>query len=244
MVDAEESRPVGANDTIEATTLPPGRFVFELEDLASNCAVQGSNPRTLRVRGGELTSTTFEVLCGARAGDLEVTASTSGEDPDPDGYAVTVGDADPRSVDPNGTVTFADLAPGAHRVELGDVASNCTVEGENPREAEVPAGGTGSTAFEVVCEARTGDLEVRTSTTGVFRDPDGYEVVLDGDRSRSLALDDSTTFRDVAAGPHQVRLVDVFALCSVKGANPRQVEVPDGGTASTTFEVRCDDDDD
>lgn len=246
VVDSEESRTIGVNDTVEASTLPPGRFVFELDDVAPNCEVEGSNPRTLRVRAGEVASTTFQVDCRAREGDLEVTASTTGDDPDPDGYTVTVDEADPRPLDPNGTVTVAGLARGTHGVELGDVASNCSVQGENARQVEVPAGGTGSTTFEVECEAREGDLEVRASTSGPFADTDGYEVILDADRSRSLGPNGAVTFRGLEAGPHELRLDDVSPFCVVEGDNPRDVDVSAGETESTTFEVRCqvDDDDD
>jgi hypothetical protein len=246
VANSEEARPIGINDTVEASDLPPGRFVFELEDLASNCGVEGSNPRTLQVRGGELTSTTFEVVCTAREGDLEVAVSTTGDDLDPDGYSVVVDDTRSRAVGPNGEVVFGELEAGPHEVDLEGVASNCDVEGESPRQVEVPGGGTGSTTFEVVCEARAGDVEVRASTTGSFIDPDGYEVVLDGDDSRSLARNGSVTFRDVAAGPHDLLLEDISRRCSVDGANPREVDVPAGGLASTTFEVSCgpgDDDD-
>ncbi|MFW6193763.1 MAG: hypothetical protein ACOC83_09790 [Gemmatimonadota bacterium] len=241
VVDSEESRAIGVNDTVEATTLPPGRFVFELDDVAPNCQVEGSNPRTLRVRAGEMASTVFEVGCEARTGDLEITASTSGEDPDPDGYTVTVDGADPRSVDPDGTVTVAGLDRGTHTVELGDVAPNCSVQGENPRQVDVPASGAGSTAFEVECEAeeREGDLEVRASTSGLFADSDGYDVILDDDRSRSLEPNGSVTFRDVEAGPHELRLEDISPFCSVQGDNPREVDVSAGETEETTFEVRC-----
>jgi hypothetical protein len=248
VVDSEESRPIGVNDTVEASTLPPGRFVFELDGVAPNCAVEGSNPRALRVRAGEMASTTFEVGCEARTGDVEITASTSGQDPDPDGYTVTIDDADPRSLDPNGTVTVAGLDRGKHDVELGDVAPNCSVQGENPRQVHVPGGGTGSTVFEVGCEAeeQEGDLEVRTSTSGLFADSDGYDVILDGDRSRFLPPNGSVTFRGLEAGPHELRLEDVSQFCDVKGDNPRDVDVSAGKTESTTFEVRCgfDDDDD
>lgn len=247
VANSEETRPIGVNDTVAAFDLPPGRFVFQLDDVAPNCEVEGSNPRTLQVRGGELASTTFEVGCEAREGDLEVTVSTAGEDLDPDGYSVVVDDTRSRTVDPNGAVIFGELEAGPHDVELEGVASNCVVEGENRRQVEVPGGGRGSTTFAVICEAREGDLEVRASTTGSFIDSDGYEVILDGDDSRSLDRNGSVTFRDVAAGPHDLRLEDISSFCSVDGANPREVDVPAGGTASTTFEVRCgfgDDDDD
>lgn len=239
VVDSEESRAIGVNDTVEASTLPPGRFVFELDDVAPNCEVEDPNPRALRVRAGEMASTTFEVGCGAREGDLEITASTSGEDPDPDGYTVTVDDTDPRPLEPDGTITVAGLDLGTHSVELGDVASNCSVQGENPREVEMPEGGTSSTTFDAECEARTGDLEVDVSTDGERLDPDGYSVVVDGDRSRAVDRNGTVVFADLEAGSHEVALEGLASNCSVAGEPARTVEVPAGGTGSTAFEVEC-----
>jgi hypothetical protein len=88
-------------------------------------------------------------------GDLTVTTSTTGASLDPDGYTVTVEavtSADPSDhVATNGTVTFFGLEAGDYTVTLSDVASNCTVVGDNPQGVTVPAGDAAATFFEVVC---------------------------------------------------------------------------------------------
>jgi hypothetical protein len=53
----------------------------------------------------------------------------------------------------NDTVTFNDVAPGDHEVEVAGVASNCAVSGNNPRTVTVTSGQTASTSFEVTCSA-------------------------------------------------------------------------------------------
>lgn len=86
------------------------------------------------------------------AGMIEVTVTTSGNSTDEDGYTVTLDDASSKSIDVDGTVTFEDLDEGTYSVELGDLDAGCTVEGDNPRSAEVAAGETTTVAFDVTCE--------------------------------------------------------------------------------------------
>ena len=83
-------------------------------------------------------------------GTIVVTVSTSGSDV-PSGYTVTVDGSQSQSVGANGIVTFMGLSPGDHTVSLGDVPSNCTVSGANPRTVTVPSGGTTTTTFSVSC---------------------------------------------------------------------------------------------
>jgi Tol biopolymer transport system component len=84
-------------------------------------------------------------------GTLSVVVATSGGDPDPDGYTLSVdgGAAGPLVV--TGTLTLSDVPAGQHMVELGDVADNCAVTGDNPVGVAVAAGATASAAFDVAC---------------------------------------------------------------------------------------------
>jgi hypothetical protein len=114
------------------------------------------------------------------------------------------------------------------------------VGGGTARTVNVPAGGTASTSFAVSCVAVGGDgsLTVTTSTTGSNLDPDGYTVTVDGGPSQPIATNGSVSFTG-PAGDHQIALSGVAANCTVGGANPRTVNVPAGGTATTTFSVTC-----
>lgn len=87
-------------------------------------------------------------------GTLEVGVATSGDMVDPAGYSLALdGVTREESVDLDDTVVINDLAPGEYEVELGDMAVNCGVEGENPRTVAVPAGGRARTDFDVTCAA-------------------------------------------------------------------------------------------
>lgn len=84
-----------------------------------------------------------------------------------------------------------------------------------------------------------GTLEVVTSTGGSEVDPDGYTVSLDDGAGRAVGTDDTVVFADRSAGDHSVQLSGVASNCSVGGSNPRTVSVPEGDTATTTFDVTC-----
>jgi hypothetical protein len=95
------------------------------------------------------------VSCAAviTTGTINVTATTTGSNLDPDGYTVTVDGTNGKSITSNGSQTFTDLSAGDHSVTLSGVASNCTVSGSSARTANVPAGGSASVAFQINCVA-------------------------------------------------------------------------------------------
>src|SRR2546430_5276039 len=89
---------IGINSSATITGLAAGGHSVTLSAVASNCTVSGANPRTVSVTAGGTTSTTFTVSCTAlppTTGDLAVTTSTGGSDPDPHGYPGTLDGAPP-----------------------------------------------------------------------------------------------------------------------------------------------------
>ena len=113
-----------------------------------NCQVVGQNPRMLNVQAGGTTETTFEVGC-LPTGSLRVIAETAGED-FPSAYTVTAYGI-VRSLAANGKETVDGMPEGPVDVELRGVASNCAVEGSNPRSVTVVAGSTVVTTFSTAC---------------------------------------------------------------------------------------------
>jgi len=153
-VDGAQSRGLGINESTTYAGIAAGSHSVQLNGLASNCTVSGSNPRSVNVPDGSSASTTFAVACPTPpppTGDLTVGASTSGVLPDPDGYTVTVDGGQARGIGINGATTYTGIAAGAHTVELIGLALNCTVNGQNPRAVNVPAGSSASTTFAVDC---------------------------------------------------------------------------------------------
>ncbi len=88
-------------------------------------------------------------------------------------------------------------------------------------------------------------LVIRTVTTGIQIDRDGYTVTVTGS---GLPQPDSRRFQPNGAetyhfngvdGEHVVELEDMADNCSISGQNPRAVAVVPGATSETTFEIAC-----
>lgn len=87
---ASSDQSLGVNASVTFGSLSPGDYFVELTGAAANCTVAGSNPRSVTVSAGASASTTFNIACSSQTGSIEVTATTTGDDVDPDGYTVTV----------------------------------------------------------------------------------------------------------------------------------------------------------
>lgn len=210
------------------------------DNLRVDRAGRGYQLRATATGLTEAVSVPFDVgVAPPTSGDLAVTTTTTGDNRDPDGYTVTVGGSS-QAIGINDSKTFPGLAAGGYAVELTGVASNCAVSGPNPRTVTVSAGATASTTFAVTCTALpppTGSLRVTTSTTGQDLD-DGYTVTVDGN-SRAIGINDNGTFTGLAEGDHSVALSGIAGNCDVSGSETRTVTVTAGQTATTTFNVTC-----
>jgi hypothetical protein len=89
-------------------------------------------------------------------GNIRVEISTRGSNLDPDGYSLTVDGDLAYVVAAQGSLTLQ-LTQGTHSVQLGGLAANCTVDGENPRPIVVGASGSVDVSIGVTC-VRAGRL--------------------------------------------------------------------------------------
>lgn len=92
--------------------------------------------------------------------EIEVTVRTTvaGNGPiDPDGYRLTLDQNSLESVGVNAVVRFAAGSLGTHFVQLDGMASNCLVDGPNPRAVDIVAGNPPTTMimFSVICGVPT-----------------------------------------------------------------------------------------
>ena len=187
------------------------------------------------------------VACGDQSSNidvppLQVTTATTGDQLDPDGYAVSVNGADPMSVGVNDTLIIGDASPGPQVVELSGVAPNCVVQGSGTDTVTVAAGATASANFQITCaavQAGDGQVQVTASTTGSSLDPDGYDVLLDGRRVGTVAAQGSATLGGVAAGSHTVGLDGIAPNCQPAGDNPQNVAVVADSTVMAPFAITC-----
>src|SRR3954451_14160035 len=84
-------------------------------------------------------------------GSLNLATVSSGAPLDPDGYTLSMDGAVRDTLNGTDQVTFPALAPGNHTFGLSLVASNCHVQGQNPRLVTIVPGQAASETFEVVC---------------------------------------------------------------------------------------------
>lgn len=238
-VDGAGQRRLTTGESTTYSDLSVGQHEIAISDVAGNCQVSGQAVRTVSVSADQTASVTFSVTCAQDAGGIAVVVTTSGDEPDPDGYDVTLDGGAPSAIGVNGSVTFGGLTPGDHTIALGDVASNCAVSGGNPRTVSVTAGQTTQTTFSVTCSATSGSIRVSASTSGEDLDGDGYAIVIDGGAPSSIGINGSLTAGGLEPGDYSVRLEAEAFNCEVDGNNPRTVSVTAGDETQVTFDVLC-----
>jgi hypothetical protein len=173
-------------------------------------------------------------------GRIQVAVNTSGLDTDTDGFSVSVDGGTLQFVDAGGTVTLTNLSTGSHSVQLSGLAENCRVEGANPRSVVVESDGTAQVAFQVRCALATrGGFRVMVTTSGSSTDPDGYQLSVAGDETRSIGVTATETFVGLSAGQHLITLKDVDPPCAVTGGNPQPFTVVPGKTVPVRLAVTC-----
>ena len=182
-------------------------------------------------------------LTGPVTGALSISAQTSGDDIDPDGFTATV-DGRPgllvgRGDSGDSLAIVANLSPGNHIVRLDHVEGNCAVSGDNPRNVNVVAGDTAHVSFTVGCVPRTGSIRVMSATTGSELDPDGYVVTVDAGPPQSIGVNAAVTIAVVPVGNRSILLTGVDRNCVVAPPNPRTVGVLYGDVTDVSFAVHC-----
>ena len=234
---------VPVNGSASFNGVAAGSHTVLLTGVAANCQVAGGNPLAVTVTGGATAPVAFAVSCAEpppQVGVLRITTTTSGTDPDADGYRFTVDGARSDPIGVNATTDLANTAAGAHTVVLSDVAANCSVDAVS-KSATVASGAAATVAFTITCAAlppTTGSIRVTTSTTGP--DPDNsYRFVIDAGSSDPIAGNTSATIGNIAAGPHTVRLSSIAGNCSVAGGATKNVSVTAGATSEVAFSVTC-----
>jgi hypothetical protein len=150
-LDEGAPRPIPDQGELVIEGVDPGPHTVRLTDVDLPCQVSGENPRTVTVTGGGDVTAAFTVVC-ATTGYINITTHTTGDDIDPDGYALAVDGADAPLIGANALSTLA-VDAGPHEVTLSEVAANCEVQGGDTQSVTVTAGEASDVTFEVVCTA-------------------------------------------------------------------------------------------
>jgi WD40 repeat protein len=185
------------------------------------------------------------VACGGdgpaepSTGDLRVVVTTIGADPDGDGYLVSLDGGTPQRVASTAEATLSDLAPGAHQIAVSEIASNCTLQGDNPRAVQVEAGQVADAAVTVTCAAQQGTLRIDVTSTGWDVDADGYQVLIDGVAAGPVGSSGTVTLAAIPAGTHTVTLAGVAPNCALTVPRLREITVGFAQEAAVAFQASC-----
>lgn len=173
-------------------------------------------------------------------GAIMVLVQAQGTHIPPGGYSASVDGGPTRALDsPNLRITFTDLEPRTHSVQLEGLTANCSVAGQNPLTVTVASNQTAVAQFTVACVANVGTLRVSTVTTGGEQDPDGYMVMVDGLERGPVGLNAAVAIADVRVGLHAVSLGEVFSNCRITTPHPINVNVTFHGTVEVLFNIQC-----
>jgi len=186
-IDAEAPQAIAAAATLEIPGVTPGNHTVLLGGVAANCTVSGDNPRAISVTAGETATISFAVTCAPTRGSIQVTTVTTGTSLDPDGYTLSVDGGASQAIGPNATLTLEDLALGTHALTLSNIASNCHLDGENPRVIEVLPGSM-AVRFDLNC---LGANALIAFTSSAFQLLAIFVVNPDGSGIRNLTPDDA-----------------------------------------------------
>ena len=233
-IDAQPSRTVGASEVLQNHDISPGNHTVYVAGVASNCAVDGANPRTVSVLAEGTTTLTIQVVCGARLGSIRIGVRTHGPATYPAPYFVALDGVEVAPVD-TGRALLERITPGEHLVELRRIPTHCSVNGNRWRITVRPVE-VAAVEFFVECAGLHGTLVVTTLTSGT--QPKNFVYTVDDKNPRVIAPLAVQTV-PVEAGVHTVELLQIPAKCQVQEPNPSSVDVPAAGTGRVRFRVRC-----
>ena len=141
-----------ANGSATVDLVPAGARTVRVGGVADNCTLTGDAQRNVTVESNADTPVDVAVTCEPTSGTVRIRTATSGAPLDPDGYRVRL-DADTLPIGVTDTLDVDTVPPGQLDVELLDVASECTVQSDNPATVDIVAGDTAQVDFAITCAA-------------------------------------------------------------------------------------------
>ena len=154
LLDGHDRGTISATGTQVLPGDSAGIHAVGLNGIPANCQAAEENPQPITLLADETANLTFTVTCSlppAQAGFLNITASTTGTDPD--GYLVSVDNGAVQPLSLNGAMTIGNVASGSHTIELSGIHPNCSVTGLNPVTVIVSADMATGSDFEIDCAA-------------------------------------------------------------------------------------------
>jgi hypothetical protein len=181
LVDGAVAGSIAANGTLTVRA-SQGAHSVALQGVAANCLVRTPPFPSLSVSGGGTATAAFDINCVV-ATELRFTVTTSGGEPDADGYLIFVDDTQPLRVAPNGVVTIRGIAPGTHTVRLRDIAGNCALTEPGTRQVLLVEGTPLVSTWPVSCLPRG------SGTVGFIAVEPAIDTLANGLRNPNPAID-------------------------------------------------------
>lgn len=172
----------------------------------------------------------------AGEGTIVVVVTTSGGDPDLDGYEIRVDDRIGSPLAMIDEETYI-VGAGQHRFEFTGVAPNCTVSGESVRTITLAAGGNERLEFRVIC--RSTGFRVSSTSFGVDLDNGGYQITIDGETKGTVAANSQMLISRMAPGTYTVGVTGVAPNCTLDGPPTRTLTVTNAELTPAAFAFTC-----
>ena len=168
-------------------------------------------------------------------GTLIVSTSTVGDDPDQDGFRLTIDGVDSVVLRPTDRIAVT-VPVGRHALELVGVAEQCSVAPSTPLDVDIAVGDPIPVAFAIDC-ALVG-AAVTIGTTGMDPDPDGYRTVVDG-IDRGPIPTNGSAFIHAEPGSRTITLTGLAPNCGFTGPASQTVTTIPGEATPVEFAIRC-----
>ena len=139
-----------ANGSVPIPDLAAGTHTVGLLGLSGNCFFEASSVQEVALGTSDTLDIDFAITCQP-VGSIVVTTTTSGSDPDTDGFQVLVETGEGRPIGTTGALTLTDVPMGQRTVILTGVKGNCSAVGSLRQEVTVQAGQTATAVFNVTC---------------------------------------------------------------------------------------------
>jgi hypothetical protein len=168
-------------------------------------------------------------------GMLTVSTVTVGDDPDRDGFQLTIDGVKSVTLEPTDT-TQVIIPAGPHALGLLGVAGQCSVDPGTPLDVDIAPQGTTRAAFELNCPAV--GARVTIATTGLDIDQDGYRVAVDGVDQAPISSN-AVAFIRAKPGSRTIALTGLAANCTSAGPASRTVTIAPNQASPVEFAVVC-----
>jgi hypothetical protein len=226
-------QPVSGAAVVNIHDLAPGIHTVNLSGVAANCAVSANNRSVQIPANGQIVVALFLVSCQENSGTLEISATTVGEDVDPDGYRVLVLSAAGTVLDitanANGQSSHV-LPAGFVTLRIQGIRSNCSINGGVERQVNISHATVVTVRFEGQCQAMRAVRFIMV-TTGDRPDTNGYhaEMRLNNNLADSFTLPSNGTRESarLTPGTYSVRMWGIQLNC----------HTPFAGTATVGADV-------